>query len=74
MKNLEALEVRGMTSLSEKEMNETDGGVLGTAIAIGMGAYRLYRIPPVRKAVNATAKAAFKGAAAYLGYKATTGW
>jgi len=71
---MEILETRGMTSLTAEEMDEIDGGVLGTAIAVGMAAWRIYRIPPVRKAVNTAAKAAFKGAAAYLGYKATVGW
>lgn len=70
---MDILEYKGMDLLTEKEMDDADGGVLGTAIAIGMAAWRIYRIPPVRTAVNATAKAAFKAAAAYLGYKATVG-
>lgn len=71
---METLKYDGMTILSEEEISETDGGVLGTAIAIGMTAYRVYRIPPVTKAVNAGATWVGRGVATYLGYKATTGW
>lgn len=70
---MDILGYKGMNFISEEELGDVDGGVLGTAIAIGMAAWRVYQIPPVRVAVNATAKAAFKGIAAYLGYKATVG-
>ena len=71
---METLKYDGMTLLSEEEISETDGGVLGTAIAIGMTAYRIYRIPGVKDAVNTGATWVGKGVSAYLGYKATTGW
>lgn len=71
---MDSLKFEGLTLLSEEEINETDGGVLGTAIAIGIGAYRIYKIPGVAPVVNNTVKAVAKLGAGYLGYKTTTGW
>ena len=65
------IKATGFETLTEKEMNEVEGGALGTAIVIGYGAYRLYRIPAVRKVVNNTVKAGIAGAGAYVGWSQT---
>lgn len=65
---MESIELKGMQPLTDDEMNEVNGGFLGTAITL----YRIYRIPPVRNAVNKAVGYAITGAGAYLGYKAAT--